>query len=73
MKAAVAAATLALIAAPAAAHIGDHSHGAAASAWHFVTEPAHLLPVLALAAVVVGALAWRGKRRAEVRRRKGES
>jgi hypothetical protein len=71
MKLSVPVALAALVASPAAAHVGDHD--AATPAAHFVLEPAHMLPVLVLAAVVVGGLVWRERRRAAVRRRKSES
>ena len=70
MKTLALAVLAAMTAAPAAAHVGDHSH---VPGWHFLLEPAHLLPVLVLAAVVVGGLVWRERRRAAVRARKGES
>ena len=39
-------------------------HDGAMPAWHFVLEPAHVLPLIGLAAVVVRALTWRRRRRA---------
>lgn len=59
-----------LAATPAAAHIGNHEH---VGAWHFVTQPVHILPVLVLAAVVVAGLVTRARRREKARRRIDES
>ncbi|MEQ9642218.1 MAG: hypothetical protein RIM84_19490 [Alphaproteobacteria bacterium] len=57
----------------AVAHVGNHDHGASAGIWHFVTEPAHVLPVIVLAAVVVGGLVARTRYREKARRRIDES
>ncbi len=59
--------------ASAAAHVGNHDHGANASYAHFLTEPAHILPVIVLAAVVVGGLVARRRYREKLRRQIDES